>query len=88
MQKEFAKERRAVKAFVEGDALLRRFFRVFLVEDLPASDARADAVYVDEVDRSSVYVGLFGDGYDFEGPHGISPTEREFDRATLRGSRG
>ena len=30
VQKELAEERRGVKALVEGDALLRRFFRVFL----------------------------------------------------------
>ncbi len=42
MQKELLEERRAVKGFVEGDPLLRRYFTVFLFEDLPASDRRAD----------------------------------------------
>ena len=84
VQKELAEERRAVKAFVEGDALLRRFFDVFLFEDLPAADARADAVYLDEVDRAEVYVGLFGNEYGVEDAQGLSPTEREFDRATER----
>ena len=32
-----------------------------------------------------MYVGLFGDQYGFEDAEGISPTEREFDRATNRG---
>src|SRR3989337_825987 len=85
VQKELAEERRAVKAFVEGDALLRRFFTVFLFEDLPAADARADAVYLEEVDRSALYVGLFGNDYGFEDAEGLSPTEREFDRATRQG---
>lgn len=85
VQKELAEERRAVKAFVEGDPLLRRFFTVFLFEDLPAADARADAVYLDEVDRAALYVGLFGKEYGFEDAQGLSPTEREFDRATQRG---
>jgi len=49
VQKELPEERRAVKAFVEGDPLLRRYFRVFLFEDLPASDRRADEVCLDEV---------------------------------------
>jgi hypothetical protein len=49
VQKELAEERRAVRDFVRGDALLRRFFDVFLFEDLPASDRRADDVYLDEV---------------------------------------
>jgi len=29
VQKEFQEERRALKAFVEGDPLLRRYFTVF-----------------------------------------------------------
>ena len=85
VQKELAEERRAAKAFVEGDALLRRYFNVFLFEDLPAVDVRADTVYLDQVDRCAVYVGLFGDEYGFEDPQGVSPTEREFDRATQGG---
>jgi ATP-dependent DNA helicase RecG len=85
VQKELAEERRAVKNFIEGDPLLRRFFRIFLFEDLPASDRRADEVYLDEVDRCGVYVGIFGVEYGFEDAEGVSPTEREFDRATLRG---
>ena len=66
VQKDLAEERRAMKAFVEGDPLLCRFFSVFLFEDLPAADARADAVYLDEVDRCALYVGLFGNDYGFE----------------------
>jgi ATP-dependent DNA helicase RecG len=52
---------------------------------LPASDRRADNVYLDQVDRSSIYLGLFGDEYGFENTAGVSPTEREFDRATAQG---
>lgn len=84
VQKELAEERRVVKAFVEGDPLLRRFFTVFLFEDLPAADARTDAVYLDEVDCSALYVGLFGSENGFEDAEGVSPTEREFNRATER----
>jgi ATP-dependent DNA helicase RecG len=38
VQKELAAERRALKDYIHGDPLLRRFFEVFLFEDLPASD--------------------------------------------------
>jgi predicted HTH transcriptional regulator len=82
VQKELAAERRALKDYVEGDPLLRRFFDVFLFEDVPAVDRRADDVYLEQVDRASVYVGLFGNDYGREDTEGISPTEREFDRAT------
>lgn len=85
VQKELQEERRAVKAFVEGDPLLGRFFTAFIFEDLPASDRRADQVYLNEVDRCAVYVGLFGQEYGFEDDKGVSPTEREFDRATTKG---
>ncbi len=85
VQKELAAERRAVHDFIEGDALLRRFFDVFLFEDLPASGRRPDELYLAEVERCAVYIGLFGNGYGYEDAAGISPTEREFDRATALG---
>lgn len=84
VQKELQEERRAVKAFVEGDPLLRRYFTAFLFEDLPASDRRADEAYLDEVHRAAIYLGLFGREYGTEDADGVSATEREFDRATKR----
>lgn len=85
VQKELADERRAIRDFVHGDPLLRRFFDVFLFEDLPASGRRADKVYLHEVDRCGVYIGIFGGEYGVEDIQGVSPTEREFDRATAKG---
>jgi hypothetical protein len=85
VQKELAAERRALRDFIQGDALLRRFFEVFLFEDLPASDRRADDAYLEEVARSGIYLGLFGDDYGSIDAAGISPTEREFDEATRCG---
>ena len=64
---------------------MRRFFDVFLFEDLPALDRRPDSLYLDEVERSNLYVGLFGNDYGSEDADGISPTEREFDQATASG---
>jgi len=84
VQKEFREERRAIRDFVRGDALLRRFFDVFLFEDIPASDRKPDNVYLDEVDRCDVYVGLFGNEYGSTDAKGKSPTELEFDRATAK----
>ncbi|MDD3179566.1 MAG: ATP-binding protein [Opitutaceae bacterium] len=85
VQKELAAERRALKEYVHNDPLLRQYFEVFLFEDLPASGRRADEVYLSEVDRSDVYVGIFGDSYGFEDASGVSPTEHEFNRATSAG---
>ncbi len=82
VQKEFVAERRALKDYIQGDPLLRRFFEVFLFEDLPSSDRRVDEVYLAEVDRAAIYLALFGQDYGSEDSTGISPTEHEFDRAT------
>jgi ATP-dependent DNA helicase RecG len=82
VQKEFAAERAALREYLHGDPLLRRFFEPFLFEEVPAADRRADAVYLDEVERCDVYLGLFGNDYGFEDGEGISPTQREFELAT------
>ena len=86
VQKEFTEERAALRDYLRGDALMRRFFEPFLFEDVPAADRRADELYLDEVGRCDVYLGLFGNDYGFEDVESISPTEREFDAAT-RGSK-
>ena len=78
VQKEFKEERRALKNYIEGDALLSRFCEVLLFEDLPASDRRADKAYLEEVKTSDIYLGLFGNQYGLESKDRISPTHREF----------
>ena len=82
VQREFAVERAALRDYLRGDVLMRRFFEPFLFEDVPAADRRADEVYLDEVRQCDLYLGLLGDDYGFEDEEGISPTEREFARAT------
>jgi len=86
VQKELAEERRTLKNYILNDPLLKRFVsEVFLFEDLPASDRRANDVYLEEVEHCDVYVGLFGMEYGKEDSGGFSPTEREFDYATAKG---
>ena|SRR3989338_5971815 len=48
-QKEFAEERQALREYVQGDPLLRRFFDAFLFEEVPAADRRADELYLTEI---------------------------------------
>ena len=85
VQTEFAQERAALRDYLRDDPLMRKFFDFFLFEDVPALDRRPDALYLDEVQQSDLYVGLFGNDYGFEDADGISPTEREFDQATASG---
>ena len=82
VQSEFAEERRALRGYLRGDPLLGRFFDAFFFEDVPASNRRADTVFLDEVSRCDIYVGLFGNDYGSEDTEGISPTQREFEHAT------
>ncbi len=82
VQKEFAEERRALFDYIKKDPLLRRFYDVFLFEDLPASGRRPDEAYLAEVDRCGIYLCLLGNEYGRADTDGRSPTEREFDRAT------
>ncbi len=77
VQPEIAWERKQLRDYLRGDPLMQRFF-----ENVPASGRRPDEVYLDEVELCEVYVGLFGTDYGFEDADGVSPTEREFDRAT------
>ena len=82
VQKELAGERAALRDYLRADPLLRRFFDVFLFEDLPASGRRAEEVYLDEAGGCDLYLGLFGNEYGAEDAKGLSPTEREFNAAT------
>lgn len=85
VQSEFAAERQALKDYFREDPLLQRFFKLFLFEDIPASDRRLDDVYLSKVDSSDIYVGLLGWGYGNEDEDGVSPTEKEYNRASERG---
>ncbi len=85
VQKEFAGERKALVDYLRNDPLMRRCFEGFLFEESPASDRRPDKVYLDEVERCDIYVGLFGKDYGAADDTGLSPTEREFDHATALG---
>jgi len=86
VQKELSEERRAVKDFVLGDPLLRRFIGdVFLFEDIPACDRQPDNIYLAEVEKREIYLGLFGSQYGWKNADGKSPTELEFEHATKTG---
>jgi ATP-dependent DNA helicase RecG len=86
VQKELQQVRKDLKAFLLGDAVLHRFIsEVFLFEELPAKDHRADHIYLEQVKRCDIYLGIFGYNYGNEDKDGISPTEREYDHASKLG---
>ena len=83
VQSEFKQIRQDLKAFLMGDAFLHRFVAdVFLFEELPAKDRRSDEVYLAEVKRCDIYLGIFGYEYGGEDQDGVSSTEHEYNHAT------
>lgn len=86
VQSEFKETRQALKAFLLGDAVLHRFIsEVFLFEDIPAKDRRTDQVYLEEVGRCDIYLGIFGYECGTEDKEGVSPTEHEYNHAGKHG---
>ena len=85
VQKEFKDERIALRDFITRDPLCRRYFDVFLFEDIPARDRSPDSVYIEEVKQCDVYVCLLGNEYGAEDKQGLSATEREFREVTKCG---
>src|SRR5258706_2227658 len=82
VQKELAGERSAVRDWLRSDPLMRRFFEVFLFEEVPAADLRTDHVFLTELAQSAIYVGIFGSNYGFPDAAGISATAPQLPTAS------
>lgn len=52
------------------------------MENKALRDQRPDEVYLAEVQKSPICVGLFGNEYGWQDDTGLSPTEKEFNRAS------
>ena len=81
VQREFASERSELAEYIRKDAILGKFFEVFIFEEVPAQDRPASGVYLDEVDACDVYLGLHGSSYGNVDELGVSATEREYECA-------
>jgi len=81
VQKELKEERLAVKEVVTQNALLKKYFSVFLFEDLPAKSKSAEMVYLKKVAESDILVLLLANEYGTTGSDGLSAIEREFREA-------
>lgn len=82
VQSEFASARRQLAAMIRKDRWLSMFFDVFLFEETDAQSKSAQQVYLDAVADSDIYLGIVGNEYGNVDCEGVSPTEREFDKAT------
>ena len=82
VQKEFERERAAIKKMIESDPILKPYFKAFVFEiDAPAADKTTQQVYLKEIEKSDIYLVLIGNKYGYCNDGGVSPTEQEFDKA-------
>ena len=86
VQKEFERERAAIKRMIETDPIIKPHFKAFVFEiDAPAADKTARQVYLEEIENSDVYLLLVGDKYGYCKEGSVSPTEQEYDKAVELG---
>ncbi|MDR0834547.1 MAG: DUF4062 domain-containing protein [Candidatus Symbiothrix sp.] len=83
VQKEFAGERRMLANYLQHDALFGKFFDVFIFEDLPAKDQTPNDAYINEVKQADIFIALWGKEFGYEFSDGTSPTQREFETASI-----
>ena len=74
VQKEFADVRRILKRYVSKNPAYRRLFDTFVFEeDVVAADRRTDEVYLAELSKCDIYIGLIGKDHIRKGQTLLSP---------------
>ena len=58
VQKEFAEERKRLFDYLMDDPILSKFFVPFIFEDYPATGRSTSTVYLKEVEKSDIYLGI------------------------------
>jgi hypothetical protein len=81
VQREFAHTRDKLASFINNDPYWSQFFYAFIFENLPAIRRSPSDIYLGEIDRCAIYLGIFGLRYGRLNDDGISATEEEFDYA-------
>ena len=81
VQREFAEERKQLFSYLTNDPILSLFFKPFIFENHPASNSKTYDIYLKEVEKSDIYLGLLGNEYGTASKNSISPTEQEYNLA-------
>lgn len=79
---EFKEERSMLCEYLRTDVLFGKLFETFIFENNPAESKAPQDVYLKEVEQCDVYIGIIGAKYGYEDSDGVSPTEREYDKAS------
>jgi hypothetical protein len=78
---EFARARDKLASLINNDPYWSNFFYAFAFENLPASQRSPSDIYLGEIDKCVIYLGIFGFSYGRLNENGISATEQEYDYA-------
>jgi len=81
VQKELKDERRSIKNNMLDNSLLNEYFSVFLFEDSPAKSKSAKSFFIEEVQKSDIYIGILGNEYGTVNRDNLSATGQEFREA-------
>lgn len=81
VQSEFAHTRDKLASFINNDPYWSQFFYAFIFENLSASRRSPSDIYLGEIDKCAIYLGIFGLLYGRINENGMSATEQEFDYA-------
>lgn len=85
VQSELANTRMTLASLINNDPYWSKFFYAFIFENLPAVARSPEDVYLNEIDNSIIYLGIFAQQYGKITSHGVSATEIEYDHATSLG---
>ena len=81
---DFINERLEIKKRFENDDFLSKSYEIFVFEvDVPSVGKSPDEIYLEEAERSDIYIGLLGKHYGNVRDSGYSATEEEY-RAFIR----
>jgi len=81
VQSEFVHTRDKLASFINNDPYWSQFFYAFIFENLPASRRSPEDIYLGEIKKCAIYLGIFGLLYGKMNENRISTTEQEFDYA-------
>lgn len=85
VQREFVHARVKLASLINNDPYWSQFFYAFIFENLPANRRSPSDIYLGEIDKCVIYLGIYGLRYGRLNKNGISATEEEFDYAIENG---
>ena len=75
---EFSEERIYIYENIKNDDTLKDYFNIYLFEEDIAKSTPSSKVFIEQVEKSDIYIGLIGENYGNVYRDGVSATEYEY----------